>query len=109
MYTYQASIGRNTIGGEPLRKDQWVRFVNIVSDGMSTLFPHNGKPEIHFGTGMWDGVSEDSAFITVRTETPATEYQLRNVKVWLATDAAIYGQAAIGFTIGYSDLILPHL
>lgn len=108
MFTYQASIGRNTIGGDPLRKEDWVRFVNAVNDVMSILSEGTDKPEIHFGTGTWDGITEDSAFITVRTEIAASDYAIRNVRDFLATDAFIYGQAAIGFTVGQSDLVIPY-
>ena len=110
MFTYQASIGRNTKAGEPMRKSEWIRFVNSVSDAMGTLFPAgsgNAKPEIHYGTGVWNGVSEDSAIVTVRLDSAANVTRLRELHGWLAADAHNHGQDAIGFLIGESILIPP--
>lgn len=100
IFVVQASIGRN-IGSEPLSRSDWVHFINDVSDAIRE---QNEKPEFHFGTGVWEGISEDSAHITVYRANITDEYRYA-IRQNLARIAFTYGQEAIALTISESELI----
>lgn len=99
-FVVQASIGRN-IGNEPMSKRDWKRFINDVSDA---LREQNETPEFHFGTGTWEGISEDSVHVTV-FRNAGNLSDIGTLKATLSRIAARYGQDAIALTIGTSVLI----
>lgn len=101
-YIIQASIGRN-IGSEPMSARDWTRFLNDVADAIRT---HDESPEVQFGTGTWEGVTEESARITVyRDEIDPGE--VTTIANRLATLAGRYGQDAIGLAVTHPLLVRP--
>jgi hypothetical protein len=100
MLTVMVSIGRN-VGANPLSNDDWIAFVNATSD---VIRNQNEKPELHWGTGSWDGISEESAHITVYRHyvTEGMRYAYRE---GLSRLARHYGQDAIALTISEPELI----
>lgn len=104
-YIIQASIGRN-IGSEPMSKRDWTRFLNDVADAIRA---QGESPEVHFGTGTWEGVTEESARITVYRDRMPDPYALLTITDRLATLAGRYGQDAIGLVVSESILCTaPH-
>lgn len=104
MFIIQASIGRN-IGTQPMSDRDWRRFLNDVSD---TIRDQGETPELHIGTGAWEGVRETSARLTVYREERPTDATLNYLRAFLPVIAARYGQDAIGLVIAESELIRRH-
>jgi hypothetical protein len=103
MFTLQASIGRN-IGDQPMSLRDWVAFANAVADAIRA---GNEKPEVHFGSGSWNGVSEESAHVTIMRENAIDLPNIAFLNDVLGKIAARFGQDAIAVTIGVSTLITP--
>lgn len=101
-YIMQASIGRN-IGSEPMSARDWTRFLNDVADAIRT---HDESPEVQFGTGTWEGVTEESARITVYRDEIDTG-RVAWIKQRLRVLAGRYGQDAIGLVVSESMLCTP--
>ena len=106
MFSYTATIGRN-IDGEPMPGNQWLRFIDSVTEDMDCLcVPVYGDTiEVHHGTGTWNGITEESVKITVLTNHEPTKNQLETVKGFLKFNAIEFKQDAIAFTTGNSELI----
>lgn len=94
MFTVMVSIGRN-IGWQAMSTKDWTRFLN---DTLNVIRHQGESPEIHYGVGMWEGVVEESAHLTVyRDEVTADmTYAYRQ---GLARLAHIYGQDAIALSV----------
>ena len=101
MRTVMVSIGRN-IGNEPMSRKDWLAFVNDASDAIRA---QGESPEFHFGTGIWDGISEESVHLTVYRD-EITETYLYGVKNRLSILASKYGQDAIALTISEPILVI---
>lgn len=103
MFTVMVSIGRN-VGANPLSDRDWTFFLNDVS---SVIRKGDYEiPEIHYGTGVWDGISEESAHVTVYRDS-VTEGMRWAFREGLSRLARHYGQDAIALTISEPDLITP--
>lgn len=102
MFTVMVSIGRN-IGNEPMSDRDWIFFQNDVAD---VIRREGEMPEVHSGTGMWDGIRETSVHLTVYREfvTEGMRYAYRQ---GLARLASHYGQDAIALTISEPELVSP--
>lgn len=100
-YIIQASIGRN-IGTEPMSSRDWSRFLNDVGD---TIRMQGEYPEVHFGTGSWEGIREESAHLTFYRDAMPEPDSLLTMTDRLATLAGQYGQDAIGLVVSQSLLI----
>lgn len=102
MFQLQVSIGRN-IGAEPMSADLWRSFQD---DARANLYAHTTGDErtveFHYGTGVWDGVAEESAHVTIHT---VRDYDRAGLTRALAVLAHVYGQDAIALSIGVTDLI----
>lgn len=62
----QLNIGRN-IDGKAMYLDHWYQFVTAASNVLiNSTGP--GVTERHYGTGEWDGVTEESAHISILTD-----------------------------------------
>ena len=105
MYSYTATIGRN-VGTEPMTITSWEEFIeDVKADMLSFAIDsaiHVESVEIHRGKGVWEGVEEESAKITLLT--PAQSYNPDILRRYLSENARHYGQDAIALTIGVSEL-----
>lgn len=115
IVTYaQANIGRN-VGDIPMTEARWMEFQHAVAMRMGiAAMGKDGKPsgpdlsiavahdcQFHYGRGMWDGVPEDSAHISIFWEPGLDIDQLRGM---LKSLAHKYGQDAIALIAG-SELV----
>lgn len=125
MFSYTATIGRNyststtvapSMRGQVMTLTRWGTFVDDVSEAMRVAIEKTRETdsyawsedaefsiEVHYGKGMWDGVSEESAKISVLSTEPITH--LNWLKGELGELRKEYGQDAIALTIGESELI----
>lgn len=88
------SFGRN-IGNAPMPEREWRKFRRDVDN---TLTETVGAPDTHhYGTGVWNGVKEESAIVTVFE--PREEYVPLLVNR-LSELANRYDQDAIAVTTG---------
>lgn len=107
MYV-QINIGRN-VNDEPMPDDVWEGFINHVVTEL--VYSANGvhdrfisvvnSVEIHRGRGVWDGVPEDSAHISLYWGEGFNVYYLRKQ---LADVRDLYQQKSIALILG-SELI----
>lgn len=105
----QVNIGRNfehsTLGTVPMVSDVWREFQERVVYILLQLREHTdmGEPtvEIHLGTGVWDGVPEESAKISVYHE---GGFDLDSIREQLFRLKKEYSQDSIALIIG-SELI----
>lgn len=104
MFIIQLSLGRN-IGDQPMSDRDWRRFLNDAAD---TIRNQGETPELHLGSGVWGGVREESARITVYRDEAPTETYRAHLRAFLPVIAARYGQDAIGLVIAESELINRH-
>lgn len=108
MYV-QVNIGRNfehsTLGTMPMVGEAWREFQERVVHILLQLREHTdmGEPsvEIHTGTGVWDGVPEESAKISMYNE---GGFDLDAIRGHLAELKANYKQDNIALIVG-SELI----
>ena len=126
MYSYTATIGRNLTSfvyderdthqdGEPTRvqvpmsEQNWADFVDTIEAHFAGLIldwqDADAVVETHRGTGIWDGVEEESAKITLLSSGTMNPTELGQTRVLLNKLANKYNQEAIAFTIGESELI----
>lgn len=119
MHSYTATIGRNVpdmhdqyddVTGEriqtPMSLTLWHQFVEDVEADMSTALHLDAEPvtvEVHYGKGVWDGVEEESAKITVLAESDR-HFGLADLRGYLSELARQYSQDAIALTVGESEL-----
>ena len=116
MHSYTATIGRNVpdmhdqrddVTGEriqaPMTLTRWEQFIEDVKADMLSAVPSD-ICELHCGTGVWDGVEEESAKITLLRHSKATDDMLDELRRLLSENARQYGQDAIALTIGTSEL-----
>ena len=100
------TIGRN-VNGKPMSDDEWTMFVRMVGTGvfMSQDIAENAKPtleETHYGMGEWNGISEESAIISLITDNPLNEKMLKD---WLIHMKHEFHQDAIAYQYAESELI----
>lgn len=132
MYSYAITIGRNTpvtdptlpqyddVTGDriqaPMSITQWETFKDDAAEALRVAFEKtrdtdsygwsDGDDEMvieaHHGKGVWKGVEEESTKVTMLTASPVTHlHWLRGELTALARE---YGQDAIAFTVGESEL-----
>lgn len=109
MYVYTATIGRNistSTSAYEMSAVRWETFIDYVSEQLSVyVFRTDDAIEIHRGTGVWDGVKEDSAKITLlKAQAPLEEKALDDLRRHLSELARMFDQDAIALTIGESEL-----
>ena len=73
-------------------------YADLYLDGAERTF------EVHYGKGVWEGVEEESAKITLLAEFELDERGLSTLRNYLSENARQYGQDAIALTIGTSEL-----
>lgn len=106
MYVYTATIGRNmrtSTSTYAMSAVRWEQFVEDVEADMLRAVPSD-IVEIHRGKGVWDGVEEESAKITLLRHSEATDAMLYELRRYLSENARQYDQDAIALTIGESEL-----
>lgn len=115
MYSYTATVGRNVprtlivdgvnrkLDPVPMSLTEWGQFVEDVEADMLSAVPSD-ICELHRGTGVWDGVEEESAKITLLRHAEASPEMLSELRRLLSENARQYGQDAIALTIGESEL-----
>ena len=119
MYSYTATIGRNysnslavppSMRGQAMTITHWATFVEDVKADMASTYADlylDGAErtfEVHYGKGVWEGVEEESAKITLLAEFELDERGLSTLRNYLSENARQYGQDAIALTIGTSEL-----
>lgn len=91
------TIGRNGPDGQPIPARQWEAFVRDARQAIRTA---GGTVHVTaYGSGMWDGVPEESAVITF------DDGDTGEIAAWLSILARRYGQQGIGLQIGTTDMI----
>lgn len=106
----QLNIGRN-VGTEPMAADVWERFAGACADALAyaardlmagvTRTAMRADVQTHYGTGVWEGVREDSAHVSLFSVHGIDVATLRESVAELAHD---YGQGAIALVVG-SELV----
>ena len=108
----QLNIGRG-VGddGTTMAADVWERFIGACGDALAyaardlaagvTRTDMRGRVEEHRGSGVWEGVREDSAHVSLFSEHGINVGTLRELAAELAHD---YGQDAIALIVG-SELV----
>lgn len=104
------TIGRNVPAtppewiAQPMDNLSWQEFQNAVASALWTTSSTNGEAweERHYGTAVWDGVTEESAKITLLNASFTHVVALRQR---LETIRGMYTQDAIALSVGTSDLI----
>ena len=126
MHSYTVTIGRNVpvtdptlpqrddVTGQriqvPMSDEQWATFVEDVKADMASTYADlyldraERTFEVHYGKGVWEGVEEESAKITLLAEFELDERGLSTLRNYLTDLAGEYGQDAIALTIGTSEL-----
>ena len=90
--------------------EQWATFVEDVKADMASTYADlyldraERTFEVHYGKGVWEGVEEESAKITLLAEFELDERGLSTLRNYLTDLAGEYGQDAIALTIGTSEL-----
>lgn len=117
MFSYTATIGRNFspthplpgLQSKPMTLSAWERFAeDVQADMVKYLQAGQVEPvtvEVHYGRGEWNGVTEESAKITVLRNDYADADYLTDLRYSLEILASDYGQDAIAFTVGTSELL----
>lgn len=98
----RVAIGRN-VGDDPLPDSLWTNFQNAI---WGTLLAHvvSGDPrvEIHHGSGTFEGVTEESAVLSLIGATAFDEdgflFAVRRI-------AKVFGQKAVAVTFGWTTLV----
>lgn len=107
----QVNIGRNFVknrhnehGGE-LSELDWTLFQEDVANILDQYREHSDMgddmPQVHIGTGVWDGLTEDSAHISLYHE---GGFDLDGIREQLYRLKSQYSQAAIALIVG-SELV----
>ena len=124
MYSLTVTIGRNVpdmhdqrddVTGEriqaPMPLVHWETFVDEVAE-LLTSFAVTDNPEfdedaveVHYGRGVWDGVEEDSAKVTLLSHGTLNASENRRLNKVLTNLRHKYNQDAIAVTTGTSTLI----
>lgn len=108
MYVYSLTIGRN-VGSDPMPPIQWCSCRNdameILRSAARDAALHVDAEERSFGIGVWDGIAEDNATLSIRTTAKIDDSILNQLRKSVKALAATYRQDAIALTIGTSELI----
>ena len=114
MYAYTATIGRNysnalvvppSMRGQAMTPTRWERFIEDVKSDMASTYANlylDGAErtfEVHYGKGVWEGVEEESAKITLLAEFELDERGLSELRRLLSENARYYDQDAIALTV----------
>lgn len=113
MHVITVTIGRNystgpavfqSMRGLPMSLTMWEQFKEDVQADLLQAVPSD-IVEVHYGTGMWDGVEEESCKITVLRHAKPTPDMLDDLHRLMAENARHYGQDSIAVTVGESVLV----
>lgn len=102
MYSITATFGRN-VGSTPMTLTNWELFKGDVAADMQAAL-NTPTHELHTGKGVWQGVEEESAKVTILRESEPTASELDATRRFLSELARQWGQDAIALTIGKSEL-----
>ena len=105
MNTYTVTIGRN-VADLPMPELEWDTFIDCVQEVLAAV-TDDSAIETHLGTGIWDGVVEESAKVTLLTDTKLKEYEEGYLVLNFQRLARQFHQDAIAYTVGESTLITP--
>lgn len=103
MHVITVTIGRN-VGDTPMSLTLWEQFIEDVKADMLHAVPSD-LAEIHRGVGVWDGVEEESAKLTLLRHAKPSDDMLAELRAYLSENARHYGQDAIALTLGKSELV----
>lgn len=102
------TAGRN-IGTEQMHLDRWETFVTRIQRALRLAADLNGlgaiPVEVHYGTGSYEGVKEDSVKVSTYFEGEAPEGFAQMLTVGLAHQARAFEQESIALSIGPSTLV----
>jgi hypothetical protein len=110
MHVLTFTIGRN-IGMSPMSEVLWATFTDRVHETLVRFVAdYDATVEEHYGKGMWQGIEEESYKVTALIDpdllhNPHRAPWLRDLTASVAAIAYGYGQDAVAFTIGRSELI----
>lgn len=102
MHSITITIGRN-IGDAPMTSEKWTQFAEDVTADLLAAVPSD-IVETHYGTGVCDGIPEDSCKVTVLRHSEPTAAMIDDLRRYMSENARIYDQDAIAITIGRSEL-----
>jgi len=102
MYQVTVTIGRN-VDNSFMPIVEWAKFQDDVAGILEELSNFNCEPEIHIGTGTWNGVVEESAKISILVDSAPVD--IVTLKKNIETLRDKYKQDAIALCIGNSELI----
>lgn len=102
MHSITITLGRN-IDGAPMPSEKWTQFAEDVTADLLAAVPSD-ITETHYGTGVWDGIPEDSCKVTVLRHSEPTAAMLDDLRRYMSENARVYDQDAIAITIGKSEL-----
>lgn len=108
----QLNIGRN-VGAEPMAQDRWEWFVSTAQSilmgaqalqgGSPMGDSHRKDVQVHYGTGVWGGVAEESAHVSLFWESGMRAGYIREQA---AIIARMFDQDAVAVILG-SELATP--
>lgn len=105
MFIHTITIGRN-VGTDPMNDVAWSTFQTDMQDILAGEAPHWEILSTHIGEGEWDGITENSAIITMVHSKPLSPQALMSIRSKLAYKCREYKQEAIAFTANaVSELI----
>lgn len=104
--TITVTVGRN-IAGAPMTPDHWEALQRRVRTILAYATTGAGRLESHYGVGVWDGVTEDSAKVTRYGTAWGQERDAAWLRAELGDLARVYRQEAIALVIGEGELIGP--
>lgn len=104
MHTYTVTIGRN-VGTTPMSDTDWRDAQTDIHQALRYVLGRTPSIESHYGTGTWDGVTEESVKVTALSEHGITDEAIAILRARLRVIAARYSQDAIALQMCESELI----
>lgn len=105
MQSITVTIGRN-VGSTPMNRKKWSNFIDCVQEVFAAITPDPSWIELHLGSGTWEGVTEDSAKVTLLIG-DLNQDDLDYLRVNLRRLARMFKQDAIALVVAESQLIKP--
>lgn len=100
-WSVRVAIGRN-IGTEPMGDVSWFAFQRAISAALLAYANNGARVETHHGIGTYDGITEESAILSLigATRFDDAEFLIRARQI-----ARLYDQKAIAVTFGWTSLV----
>jgi hypothetical protein len=116
MKTATVTIGRN-IGNEPMSQTEWNNFIDQTTNALKAFETQvyglgDTWTELHLGQGSWNGITEDSAKITLFYQEPKSSFTNDeqeaedDLRKTLGDLAYRFEQDAVALNFGHSVLVV---